>query len=102
MKIVWQVNVYIAVSDNHKVIKAENGIKAVSSSIDADEHPFTETLYHWQALTPSLTQANDNLNFNFQCNSAPNYTGRGFDPPPPKKKKKKKKQMPIWTWTILL
>ena len=35
----------------------------------------------WQALTPSLTQANTHLNFNFHCISAPNHPGKHFDPP---------------------
>ena len=50
----------------------------------------------WQykrAFSPSLTQANANLNFNFHCISTPNHPGNCFDPPP----QQKSKQMPIWT-----
>ena len=47
----------------------------------------------WQALTPSLTQANAHFNFNFHCRSAPNHPGKGSDPP-------KIMEMPIWTWKI--
>ena len=35
----------------------------------------------WQALTPSLTKANANSNFNFHCISAPNHPGKVSDPP---------------------
>ena len=35
----------------------------------------------WQALTPSLTQANAHFNFNFHCITAPNHSRKGSDPP---------------------
>ena len=45
--------------------------------LDGDKCPKAS----WQAFTPSLTQANTHLNFNFHCRSAPNHPGNHFDPP---------------------
>ena len=44
-----------------------------------DGRPYREA--SWEALTPSLTQANAHFNFNFHCISAPNHPGKGSDPP---------------------